>query len=279
MKIGTVPIFTIKTGKFKTSFICPSQSWQNLIKNNYRDFLSAISCNTTVILQKNGLDGIKLKNPKVIRQQNCWKIVRSDFSSESNDTLRRSALSISRNKYSFDSWFRIFLTLKALKSGGLLLHGAGISVDSGIHLFLGRSGCGKSTITKIIGKQQALSDEIVLIYKKGRQFFSASTPFWGELKKAPGKLFEGQIKGIYFLNHGKKAKMHKIGAPQALRKLLKTVLFFSKDIESINRLLEVSTAIIKQIPAYDFYFSHNSQKQEIIDIIGNRGTCYSFSRK
>ncbi len=195
-----------------------------------------------------------------------WRMARYDFFSSSTKDFRATTLFIDCNKYSLNSWLRIFLTQCGLRYGALLVHSAGISCPEGIYLFAGVSGSGKSTITRIFGKRYALSDELVLLYEQRGTFMAASTPFWGELKKGTGTLFCGRAEGICFLSHGRIVRRSPAPAScaSALAQLLKTVLFFSDDSSSMRTLLGLAARAVKNVPVSRLGFAKTSTRKELL---------------
>ena len=53
-----------------------------------------------------------------------------------------------RHEYALDSLLRILLTMVLLPQRGFLLHGATVVRDGRAYIFFGRSGAGKSTVTR-----------------------------------------------------------------------------------------------------------------------------------
>ena len=55
----------------------------------------------------------------------------------------------------------------------------------------------------------------------------------------------------------------------ALKSILKTSLFFSKNTHDIDSLLEVLHSVIRTTPAYTLAFSLNTKKSELLETITN----------
>jgi hypothetical protein len=203
----------------------------------------------------------------VERTLNGWNIQREDFSSSSDSSFRSTVLFVQKNKYSFDSWFRIFITLAGLSRSHLLVHSAGISFRSYTCLFPGRSGRGKSTLIKKVGKQHALSDELVLVSAGGASITASSTPFWGELKRGTGNLFSAPLKSLYFLQRASSASVKKMEQGAALSELLPAVLFFANEPCSVRKVFSLSSRIVRKVPAYSLSFSLDHNPKTILSLI------------
>jgi len=249
----------------------PSSVWVSFIKKHYRVFLIRNDSGYKVFLQNSRVK-LNIKGLEVIDNNNSYEIRRNDFYSFSESNFKNTFLNTQKNKYSFDSWLRIFFTLLAVENKGFLLHSSGVNLNPGRHgggsyIFPGISGKGKSTLIKILGKETALSDELVYLFKRSGQFQAASTPFWGELKKGPISIYCARAKGLYFINHGPKAALNKLTTGEGVKKLLKTVMFFSKNPSAIQKLLILLEESAKEIPMFNLYFSLKSTKYELINKI------------
>ncbi|MCB4790942.1 MAG: hypothetical protein LHV68_03550 [Elusimicrobia bacterium] len=261
----------IKIGNIGIIFYCPSAGWVSFIKRNYAYFLSRNDSRYKVLL-KNDRVGINIKGLEVTERNKSYEIRRNDFYSFSEPGFKRTFLNAQRNKYSFDSWLRIFITLLAIENKGFLLHSSGVYLNStgsfaATYLFPGVSGKGKSSLINILGKKIALSDELVYLFKRSGYFQAASTPFWGELEKGPGNIYSARLKGLYFINHGPDTALNKLTLGKGIKKLLKTVMFFSKKPSHIKKLLLLLEGTAREIPMFNLYFSLKSTKKDIINKI------------
>lgn len=115
---------------------------------------------------------------------------------------------------------RIIFSILIFRSGGLLLHSAGIMRNEKAYIFMGHSGSGKTTITKYIDAgDQILSDDLIAI-KPFRSSWSAfSTPFWNPTREIPQNIGVN-IEGIYQINKSRKVFKEKMGKNQAIAALL-----------------------------------------------------------
>lgn len=191
-------------------------------------------------------------------------ISRIDFSSVSSPRLDFTDLIIRRNRYSFDSWLRIFMTVQGLSRGALLVHSSGIRYEGKASVFPGRSGSGKSTMIRKLGKDAALSDELVLLRRSGKRVTASSTPFWGELKTGNGGNFTSLVRGFYYIKHGKKLLKTRLAKGESLRRFLACVLFFSKTPDDVGKMLALASSVSRGAPAYELSFALDTPKAELI---------------
>lgn len=269
----------LQIGKTRVKFLCASKYWTGLIRKNYSYFLVKNSNQNTFTVTLHSLTAghEAISGQVTVTERNGgYGISRNDFLSVSDKKYRDMVLFCSENRYSFDSWLRIFLTLIGINGSFVLAHSSGLRLGNSAYLFPGVSGRGKSTITRIFGKKNALSDEVVLIARGKAGISAYSTPFWGELKKGAARNFGCKLKGLYFIRHGDRLKAEKITAGQALQKLLASALFFSKKKNSISKLLSTAAAIAKSVPAYELSFSKKTKKEELFKLL-KPGTCIRFA--
>ncbi|MHB9154992.1 MAG: hypothetical protein ACYC5N_04770 [Endomicrobiales bacterium] len=258
---------SLTIGTLTVAFECPSPAWRSFIAKRYAAYLAPRGLKTHARVSLRPGRFTALKNLRVSRSGNSVFIQRRDFRSLSNAGMRRTVLQVQRNRYSLDSWLRVFFTLLGLERSALLVHGAGAAFGNNSYLFPGRSGRGKSTLIRLLGRKHALSDELTLVFLRRGRVFCASTPFWGELRRGPGRAFHAPARGIYFIRHAKKAALRPVPRTTALKQLLRTVLFFDHAPASMEDLLALAAEIASAVPAFDLPFSLKTRRQEILKLI------------
>lgn len=97
-------------------------------------------------------------------------------------------------------FLRIVCALLAYHGGGLLIHAAGLRAGSAVHLFIGQSGSGKSTVVALSPGALALSDDLVLLRPAADGWQAYGTPFWNQAtSERSGETASGPVAGIYKL--------------------------------------------------------------------------------
>lgn len=83
----------------------------------------------------------------------------------------------------FENFFRVLAAYRLLETGGAILHSAGVVRGGGAFLFLGRSGAGKTTISRLSEARGAtvLSDDMNALVLDGGRPAVAALPFTGDL--------------------------------------------------------------------------------------------------
>lgn len=252
---------TIAIGPLAVTCASDDPSFDAMIARDYRNFLSPRHTGFPVRILPLPVPGAGELSVTVNRRGIV--IARDDFHSISDAAYTRTDLRIQRDTYSFNSWLRIFLTMAGLRRGALFIHGAGWRDGAGAWLFAGRSGAGKSTITRILGKPHALSDELTLLHHDGSATTACSTPFWGELQRGGEHSRRGTLRGICSLRHGAVVDLAPAAPAATLRTLLSTILFFSDNAVLMRRLLATAAAITRAVPGYALTFPRDARPATI----------------
>ncbi len=184
----------------------------------------------------------------------AWWIERGEFRGQVDPTRRRGFLIQSHQVYSFDTFLRILLSLDLVRTGGLVLHAASVMRSGRGYLFVGRSGAGKSTIARRAGPGGAvLSDEISLARPSGDGYLVYGTPFWGELAGS-GENIAAPLERICVLEQSEQDRLEPLGRKEALRALLRCVLFFARDSENARGIFEAVEKLVTAVPVARLYF-------------------------
>lgn len=135
--------------------------------------------------------------------------------------------------------------------GRILLHCSVLEYDGNAYAFLGRSGTGKSTHTKLWLKYLAPTrvingDKPILEYKDGA-FIAYGTPWmgkerWGTKAKAP-------LKGLCFLEQAKTNSIRKLKVSEVSSRLFSQILIPAEEKNAVATL-ELADKMVTQVPAY-----------------------------
>ncbi len=139
---------------------------------------------------------------------------------------------------------------------GLLVHSAGCAIGEDGIVFCGKSGAGKSTISKQLIKNnniKLLSDDRIIIYKHQETLFMAGTPWPGEAGIAANKSVP--LKSLQFLHKSSDNRIERISVNEALKQLLPvaSILWHEKDM--LPQTLDFCEYICQTVPVYNFYFT------------------------
>jgi hypothetical protein len=138
---------------------------------------------------------------------------------------------------------------------GVIIHSCGLATPEGGYLFVGASGAGKSTITKIFQQEtthKVLSDDRIIIREKDGQFWMHGTPWHGEVEVCENSAVP--LKRIYFIKHFSENSAKRWGHMQSAMMLLARSFppFWNKDgMEETTRLCG---DIAERVPCFELGF-------------------------
>jgi hypothetical protein len=193
-----------------------------------------------------------------------WLLQRGDFEARWDSRAGRGHIRQSRNPYAIDSVLRIVHTLILAKQGGFLVHAASAIRGGRAFLFAGVSGAGKTTISRLAPSDATLlTDEISYVRREGDDYFACGTPFAGELAKV-GENVSAPLSALFLLEQGLENRIEPLAAPEAIRLLLRNILFFAQDTELVNLVFRSACELVQRIPVRRLIFVPDQRVWEMI---------------
>jgi hypothetical protein len=257
VEIGGVPIALL------TSDI----ECQSLIRHRYASYLALAAKPEFVFSIELVSSGIFDPDADVsVRLQNGeWRLERGDFMATWNPETRIGHIRQSSNPYSTDSVLRIVHTLLLARTGGFLLHASSAVKDGKAFLFSGISGAGKTTMVRLKpSNAELLTDEASYIRKVGADYFAYGTPFAGELGE-PGANISAPVGALYLLEKAEENSVTRIDPTDAVRRLMRNILFFAHDAELVRLVFESACAFVSRVPVFQLSFYPD---QRVWDLVG-----------
>lgn len=163
------------------------------------------------------------------------------------------------------SFLRICYSELAIAMDGLLIHSAGLMKDGNGYLFFGVSETGKSTICTL-SKDFAtvLNDELTILRRLNNNYTIFGTPFSPKnLEYIANK--KGPLRAILLPIKDKKTYIGKIKPVSFLLKFLSSVLYFGKEKQMLEKILNISEDIIYNVPYYKMHFRKDTSFWECIE--------------
>ena len=191
---------------------------------------------------------------RVWSEHGIWRLERGDFRAEWDPSLGRGKILQSLSPYAIDSVLRIVHTLIQAPEGGFLLHGASAIRNCRAFVFSGVSGAGKTTISRLAPADSVLlTDEISYIRRADDRYFACGTPFAGELARL-GANEAAPIERLYFLAKGPENRIDPVETADALRMLLRNILFFADDADLVKMVFRSACEFLGRVPAFRLTF-------------------------
>lgn len=163
----------------------------------------------------------------------------------------------------YESIIRIFYSLLAVENNGFLIHSSSLVHKNKGYVFFGISGSGKSTVVKLSGSDECLTDELTLIKKGDKGYITAGTPFHGELPIYQNKMAD--LANLFFLKKSESTFFRKMSRSEIYPILLRNVLFFSDDWELRQKIFSTVIDLANEVGIYEMNFEKNNKFWRIID--------------
>ncbi len=241
--------------------------FRRMLEERYRGFTSSKSVpefELDVNLHESANEGDADSDVQVRKQNGRWVLRRGDFIAEWQSTAGRGEVRQSRNPYAIDSVLRIVHSLVLASRGGFLVHAASVVRRGRAFLFAGISGAGKTTISRLAPRDTCLlTDEISYVRRDGSGYVACGTPFAGELARI-GENTSAPTAGLYFLEKGPDNRIEPISQADAVRSLLRNILFFAEDQELVRRLFQSAWEFVEAVPVRRLIFAPDQRVWQLI---------------
>ena len=167
----------------------------------------------------------------------------------------------------YENFLRILTAYALLARNGLLLHSAAIVLDGCVHVFLGRSGAGKTTLSRLAlaGGVAVLSDDAnVLLKAPGGGYAAGAVPFAGELgqltQQAVGPF---PVAGLFWLEKAARNQVLDMNPALQVARLMACTPALNVDPYRRELLLDSLSDLVRTLPLRCLRFSATSGFEEI----------------
>jgi hypothetical protein len=249
-----VPELIVQIGGLRTAVVGRDPVVRRLVADRYAGFLTAGAADWTLTVGPRACGRVPLEDVVVRALDGSGRRLaceRHDFLADLDLDARTGAVELGAlDAVALDTMLRVVHSLALLERRTLLVHASSLVRGGGAYLFPGRSGAGKTTVTRLSPDAMLLSDEISLVEAAGA---AHGSPFWGELAR-PGANVRVALRGIYFLSHAAAHAAAPLSRRQALAHLLPNVLFFATEPALVARVLDVASALVAAVPCWRLSF-------------------------
>jgi len=258
---------TVAIGDAPILLRCQDEGFWAIVEQRYSGFVSEDAepvCAFDVEVARPERSLSPVRELLVQNDGDAWRLERGDFRVEWNSRTGSGHILQTATPYAIDTALRIVHTIVQATRGGFLLHGASAIRNGRAFLFSGVSGAGKTTISRLAPKDAVLlTDEISYITSGAGGYRACGTPFAGELAR-PGENAAAPIERLFFLAKGPDNVTEPVEAGEALRLLLRNILFFADDPELVKMVFRSANDFLGKVPAYRLTFYPDEQVWDLI---------------
>ncbi len=201
---------------------------------------------------------------RVWKESGGWHAERSDFRAEFSLESARGRIQQELKPYGLNSVLRIVHSIYLASQHGFLLHAASAIRNHSAFIFSGVSGAGKTTISRCApGDVTLLTDEISYIRRKDDGYDAWGTPFTGDLG-TPGENIRAPIARLFFLEKGASHQIQDLKKTEAIRLLLRNILFFCADGGLVGQLFHTACNFVERVPVHRLTFAPDATVWDLI---------------
>ncbi len=255
------------------------EGFLDLLRRRYDGFLSSSRPQFELEFDLTSTELASDGDVRVRREGGEWLLERGDFHARLDPSSGRGSVRQDANPYSLDSVLRIVHSLILAERGGFLLHSASAICDGRAYLFSGVSGAGKTTMTRLAPADVTLlTDEISYVRPNDARpndvppssdphsahgYHAFGTPFSGELAKA-GENCAAPIAALFFLEQGPENRVDELPSADAVRRLMRNILFFAEDKGLVDKLFATACDFVARVPIRRLTFYPDSRVWDLV---------------
>ena len=270
--IAASDAIAIEIGGIVIALRTQDPAFRQLLENRYAGFIKS-SLNPQFefdidLLDDHAFDPSETARPdedvQVRLQRGQWLLQRGDFHAQWDARAGQGRVRQSRNPYAIDSVLRIVHTLILARQGGFLVHAASAIRGGRAFLFAGVSGAGKTTISRLAPSDATLlTDEVSYVRREGDEYRACGTPFAGELARL-GENLSAPLHTLFLLEQGSENRIEPLAASEAIRLLLRNILFFADDAELVRLVFQSACEFVEGIPVRRLIFVPDERVWDMI---------------
>jgi hypothetical protein len=162
--------------------------------------------------------------------------------------------------------FRAVVAYRLAATGGALLHSAGVLDEGGAHLFLGRSGAGKTTVSTLSAQsgRQVLSDDLNAVCWERDRPVVYQMPFsgdFGQAERVPGAF---PLTAIHRLEKGSPERLRAASPAEAFGSLAACATAVGRDPYRSALVMETLERLASAVPVSTLTFARDGDPWSIL---------------
>jgi hypothetical protein len=261
---ATRKVACVEIGGIPIALSADDDRFLDLLCQRYDGFLSSSSPEFELEFDLNSTGPLPDDEVHVRRNGEEWVLERGDFRACWDPRTGRGRVRHNANPYSLDSVMRILHSLILAQRGGFLLHAASAICDGRAYLFSGVSGAGKTTMTRLAPADiTLLTDEISYLRPSADGYAAYGTPFAGELARS-GENCSAPVAALFFLEQGPENRVDDLPPAEAVRRLMRNILFFAEDRLLVEKLLATACDFVARVPIRRLTFYPDTRVWDLV---------------
>jgi len=156
----------------------------------------------------------------------------------------------------FANVFRVIVAYGLVEGGGALLHSAAVAEGGSAQLFVGVSGSGKSTVSRLAleSGRLVLSDDLNALWPQDGRAFVEQVPFTGDLRGSRITTGRFPVAGVFRLRQGRTPRLRPLTEAETVALLYGCAPFINSDPFRRERLLANLEACSRNLPTDELTF-------------------------
>ena len=137
---------------------------------------------------------------------------------------------------------------------GIFMHAAAVESNGKGYIFPGKSGAGKSTISRFFAARgySLLSDDRIVVRKIDGEFYVFGTPWAGDAGIAENRKLP--LGGIFFLRQSSENRVQEITPAETAERLMPVTSILWFDKQTVPGILSFCEDMVLHVPAYNIFF-------------------------
>ena len=258
--------FSLSIGGIGAFVECEHKDLCTRIKKHYQDFLVVDPAQFNLVIEVEGEMEEVVEEVAVQFDQDHTFLSSPGYQGEVNLIKKSGRLTLNRKHLleGVDYFIRVVFSLLTFDQGGLMIHAAGIARHGRAYLFLGHSGSGKTTVSRLSKDCQILNDDLVILTPIETGWRVYGTPFSNPTQVKPSP-HNAPLEGLYFLVKDKKVFLEPARGGIALAELISNIPVLPANPYLNLLLIERCTQILTDVEAFKLHFLKDESFWNVVE--------------